>query len=74
MFPNPADDKVFIETETNGLLNTEISDVSGRILKRENFYGADVKKIDISDFSAGVYFLRITDEEKNAGVIKVIKE
>lgn len=74
VFPNPADDKVFIETETNGLLNTEISDVSGRILKRENFYGADVKKIDISDFSAGVYFLRITDEEKNAGVVKVIRE
>ncbi len=74
VFPNPAADKLFIETATAEFLSIDISDVAGKIFRKEIFSANKAKAISVSSFSAGIYFLRITNAEGNSGIIKWIKK
>ena len=73
VFPNPAMDKLLIETNTRGLLKVEVSDVSGSVLSSDFFLNDDLRVINVNHLSSGIYFLKVTDEAKNSGVMKLIK-
>ncbi|SHG82039.1 DUF7619 domain-containing protein [Flavobacterium defluvii] len=71
IYPNPTKGEVFINCD-NELKLIELFDVQGRILQTviEN---KNSSKINLSDKSNGLYFIRITSE-KGKSVEKVIKE
>ena len=69
VFPNPTNSVVNINSKTE-ILTIELYDVQGRIL--ETLVGNN-KKIDISDKTNGIYFLKITTEN-GSKVERIIKE
>ena len=69
VFPNPTNSVVNINSKTE-ILTTELYDVQGRIL--ETLVGNN-RKLDISDKTYGIYFLKITTE-KGSKVERIIKE
>lgn len=68
IYPNPANDNINISfSRTNKNLTVEIIDVSGKIVLVKNFDNADAKTqfaINTSSLTAGIYFVRMTSDEK----------
>ena len=72
IFPNPTTGQLTIDNGQLTIDNVEVFDVYGRKLFEQKAEGRKQKEIDISDFRAGVYFVRIITEQ---GVVvkKVVK-
>jgi len=71
IYPNPSEGLLFVEIEKNDL-ELEIADINGRIIfsKQFNNHSSNtVEKIDLSNFSKGIYFVKI----KNSNSINVEK-
>ncbi len=61
IYPNPADDHVRISTPTNtAIMNVEIIDPAGHIVKRTQGAGATSVVIDLRDLPAGVFSARVS--------------
>jgi hypothetical protein len=58
VFPNPAKERVFINTSTNEQI--EILDLSGKIMY-SGYANTYTKTIDIADWSRGIYLVRIVN-------------
>jgi len=59
LFPNPAQDEVFIKTEhSNRELSVSLFDVSGRLLREEIL---QQNRIDVSQLQNGIYLFRLRD-------------
>ncbi|MDR0603683.1 MAG: T9SS type A sorting domain-containing protein, partial [Bacteroidales bacterium] len=74
IYPNPVGDVIHVSIENNTLNNVEIYlfDIFGRLLDRQKI--TDKKTvINMSSFSAGVYFLQIKEDEKIIKSTKVVK-
>lgn len=61
-YPNPCND--ILEVESAEALNMFIFDASGRMLK--NFGVVKSEKIDVSEFSSGIYYLLFSDKNKKS--------
>jgi hypothetical protein len=61
VYPNPADNIVYINWEGVENYNSRIFDISGRAIR---FY-ENVRKLDVSDIKPGIYFLEILDPVSN---------
>ena len=61
VYPNPANDKVYISIPENNYLHLEIEiiDFSGKTIKKENTVLSN-NYIDVNHLNNGVYFLRIS--------------
>ncbi|MBC7861776.1 MAG: T9SS type A sorting domain-containing protein [Bacteroidia bacterium] len=60
VYPNPAKENVTIKYSTsikNGTL--KISDTSGRLIVSQNCNAAGISDVDLSSFSAGIYFVEV---------------
>ena len=65
IYPNPAKDLFRISWSDTALSKLEIYDVNGRFIKRETLAGTEGnKQISIHDLSSGVYFLKISNNNK----------
>ncbi len=76
VYPNPASTLLTIEViqRGDGPLHCEISDISGRKLILTEM-PSNIKKIDMSGYAAGTYFLRLfTPDTKHKKVCKIIKK
>ncbi|MCW3085723.1 MAG: hypothetical protein JWP12_3089 [Bacteroidetes bacterium] len=65
LYPNPANEQLYIRyetTEKNTLV--EIYDVTGQLVKQRKMNFSSTQQIDISNLSAGLYVLKITDGKK----------
>lgn len=69
IYPNPTKGKIIIDSKGKELDLIQFFDVSGRIIKSID---SNTKQIDISNLSAGSYFLRINSEGKST-VKKIVK-
>lgn len=64
MYPNPAHDFVTIELPLGAkIMEMEILDVTGRIVKTESYSGTNVV-VDINTFSPGLYFIQCIADGK----------
>jgi len=72
IYPNPAAEVLFIETDLLSEVNITVSDVYGKTIIAKT---ADnqVTKIDLSDFAAGTYFVQIKEGDRTV-VRKFVKE
>lgn len=69
IYPNPSDDKIFIETEVE-IEEVVVYDVYGRLQTTAN--GQQSSAIDVSDLSKGVYFVNVKTSAGNV-VKKIVK-
>jgi hypothetical protein len=66
VYPNPAENEVNINinSEIQGMVNVQIIDLNGRVVKVQNQVnltaGNNNLRFDVSDLSAGIYTLRLT--------------
>lgn len=72
LFPNPASDRVFIQSELGGAKHVEVIDYTGRIVHQFQI-GNGENSIDVQHLPAGMYLLRTTDLEKRSQVKRFIK-
>ena len=67
IYPNPTNGMLFVEGE--GIINVEVMDINGRIVKSSAKAGA----IDLSSLENGVYMVR-TATENGVSVKKIVKK
>lgn len=72
VFPNPANNEIFIEGLLKENLEIRIINSIGEIVFIGISETANSQKIDISNFLKGIYFLKISDGENNR-LIKFVK-
>lgn len=75
VYPNPASEVVNIQFEepVDGEIDVAILDSQGKLIKRETIESAMVEKqINLQDFPAGIYYIRLT-KGKLVNVYKVVK-
>ena len=68
IYPNPTNGLLNIVNEIPGQASIEISSVSGRLILRKEMR-SNPQKIDLSDFSRGIYFITV----RSAALIKTEK-
>ncbi|MCB0456066.1 MAG: T9SS type A sorting domain-containing protein, partial [Aequorivita sp.] len=70
IYPNPTKGLVFISSKTETIIGITVFDVLGKkVLQLEG----NIQQMDISTLQSGMYFLRITADDRNF-VEKIIKE
>ena len=70
IYPNPANDKLFIECE--GFVTVKIYDMLGKEILTQSVNGKT--EIDISHLPNGIYSVQILSEDRVIGNSKVVKE
>ena len=70
LFPNPSQDRVTVNSE-NEIESIDIYDIQGRLLQSARFSQKEIL-LDVSNRSAGVYFLKITTSG-GIGTVKMIR-
>ncbi|BCY27933.1 M4 family metallopeptidase [Flavobacterium okayamense] len=74
VYPNPSKGIYNISLGTNQLEKIEVYDINGRLILNQNsFENSFETKIDLSNASTGVYFIKISAEGKNF-VKRIVKE
>ncbi|HBX51047.1 MAG: hypothetical protein A2309_00855 [Bacteroidetes bacterium RIFOXYB2_FULL_35_7] len=65
VYPNPAKDVLFVDLNNSGFNAAlmEIYDITGKLVHKENLNSSVLKKLDISTFNKGIYFLRFIGDE-----------
>lgn len=72
VYPNPADDVLFIETPNAQNFTVRLYDFSGRVLKVNDIRDNQRHELDLSQFPAGIYLVEIKSEHRQR-VEKIIK-
>lgn len=70
--PNPVHDILFVKTTNTDLASLQIMDIMGRTV--EQISHNIPNSLDLSDLSAGVYFVRIADKTGGSFVQKIVKQ
>ncbi|WP_121667845.1 T9SS type A sorting domain-containing protein [Mesonia aquimarina] len=74
IYPNPTQGDITIETNANTINKVEIYDVNGRLIKLITPNSNKVFNSNISNFNAGVYFVKIYGDNNTSVVKQLIKE
>ena len=63
LYPNPTNGLIFVQTNMEGKVEVEITDIEGRLVKQINNLelGNYETTIDLSDKVSGIYFVRFTN-------------
>lgn len=69
IYPNPTSGKVKIENETSRIENIQLFDLYGKMLFEKSNINDHQIQIDLSNFSDGLYFIRINNQ-----LMKVVKQ
>ncbi|GEM_PF-1301378 len=69
--PNPATSEVTIALKGSKIAKVEVADVTGRVIPLKASLNG---KVNISNLSAGVYFLRVQDDKGVTRIQKIIKK
>jgi hypothetical protein len=72
VYPNPANDQLFVNTGNVSSGTMELIDVTGAVVRRVQFTG-NLFAVDLSDLAGGIYFVSISTAEGRA-VRKIVKE
>lgn len=72
VYPNPAANLINIEGAKAGMFSAELFNVLGERVNYRTVKQSNSLSIDVSEFSKGVYFLQITDENNYRTTQKVV--
>ena len=73
IFPNPFNDVINISS-TKKIVRTHIVDILGKTVLNIEDTSNGISKIDVSNFSNGMYFVRLESDSNEVKTIKLIKE
>ena len=74
VYPNPATSVLNITSNANAAINAaSITDINGRTVKTVSLNAVSEAQINISDLTAGVYFLNVTSDA-GTGTSKIVKK
>ncbi len=74
VYPNPATSVLNITSSNNAAINSaSITDINGRTVKNVSLNAVTEAQINISDLTAGVYFLNVTSDA-GTGTSKIVKK
>jgi hypothetical protein len=76
--PNPVDDQLLLQyaSTTNESFQLDLMDAAGRIVKGCGVFSTaelQTKSLDLADFAAGIYFVRLLNAE-HFGVQRIVKK
>ena len=72
VFPNPANDRVVVESETP-VTKAALYDLNGRLVRAVNLDGANRFELGVNDLTAGFYLLQLTFDNHKTQNLKIIK-
>lgn len=72
VFPNPANDRVVVESET-AVTKAVLFDMNGRMARTVNLNGANRFELGVNDLNAGFYLLQLTFDNQKTQNLKIIK-
>jgi hypothetical protein len=72
LYPNPATDELYIQGVEQGSV-LDLYDMAGRLLKSEQLIN-NKTVLDVKPLVAGLYLLKITNQEGKVGTARVLKE
>ncbi len=67
--PNPTHDFCTVNSKSDEIKNSIVFDIAGKVIKTQI-----EKKIDLTEFANGIYFIEINFKNEKRGYCKVIKE
>jgi len=73
IFPNPFNDIIHISS-TKRIVRTHIVDILGKTILTIKDTSNGISEIDVSNFSNGMYFVRLESDANEIKIIKLIKE
>lgn len=73
VMPNPLIDEMYLSVNCNEGYYIEIINSIGDLILKKNCIQENKPKIDFSDFTNGIYFVRLIDARGNSIVKKVVK-
>jgi hypothetical protein len=59
IYPNPAENEIFISSNSGNIESVQIIDLSGSVVKN-TLNNAFVTRVDVSDLKSGIYFVRFS--------------
>jgi endonuclease I len=62
IYPNPVNDFIFVNGETQNIKTAQILDASGKVISTEKDPFRNKKNISVQTLSAGLYFLKLDDK------------
>lgn len=65
MWPNPAQEQVFIQAEGNGRMEVQLTDLSGRSIRRTIIQGGARQTISVADLAPGIYMVTLHQGDRN---------
>ena len=74
VYPNPSNGVFTISATGTKIKEVRVMDVFGRIIIEINALSTNTFNLDISQYSQGIYYIRITNENGEIMVKKLIKE
>jgi hypothetical protein len=76
VFPNPAQNALNVQlSNKNGAVSVEIVDLNGKLMQRHAFEsGITQAELDVTNLSAGMYFVRINAEGQAGEMLKFTKQ
>lgn len=72
VFPNPANDIITIKTQKN-ITSIQVINLQGQLVMKKVIPITN-NKIDVSELSNGIYFLKLRDDNEQTDVIRFIKK
>jgi hypothetical protein len=74
-YPNPAIDLLILEVENykSGKLTYQLYDISGKLLENKEISGSKTS-IPIGKYTSEIYFLKLTENNKETKVFKIVKK
>ena len=75
LFPNPIQDDLVLEFTGNtvAVFHIRLFNSEGKLLNSYQMNNASIKRIDFSPFSAGLYFLEITDQNTGDRIVEKVE-
>lgn len=73
IFPNPANDILFVNVDTKFIKNIIVSDVLGRKIMNVAA-NANTAQINVSDLNPGIHFITVTLDDNTTTTKKFVKE
>ena len=72
IFPNPTNGMLNIQSKTN-ITAIKITDISGKLIQNFTCNNQNKLLINLSDYDSGIYFIELTNIDKNTDILKIIK-
>ena len=73
LYPNPAHTTLMIETE-NQISSYEIMDMTGRVMTSKQNINNNRTQANVTSLAAGMYFVKVIDNEQRIAVQKFVKQ